>query len=64
MYTGAVRKCQLSALEEQTRYRSALHHNVQPVAIYSNMTHFHVSHFDDVITYSNGETGDSKLTGA
>ena len=32
--------------------------------IYSNMTHFHVGHFDDVITCSNGHTVDDKLTGA
>ena len=34
------------------------------VAIYSNMTHFHVGHFDDVIARSNRDTDDSKLTGA
>ena len=32
--------------------------------IYSNMTHLHVGHFDDVTACSNGDTGDSKSTGA
>ena len=38
------------------------------VAIYSNTTHFHVGHFDDVIddtiACSNGDTGDGKSTGS
>ena len=38
-------------------------YHVQLVAICSNTTHFHVGHFDDVITCSNGSTGDSKSTG-
>ena len=38
--------------------------HAQPVAIYSNTTHFHVGHFDNVIACSNGDIGDSKSTGA
>ena len=34
------------------------------VDIYSNMTHFHVGHLDDVIACSYGDTGDGKLTGS
>ena len=45
---------------------NALHHNVkcaQRVAIYSNTTHFHVGHIDEVIVCSNGDTGDVESTG-
>ena len=35
--------------------------HAQPVAIYNNITHFHVGHFDGAITCSNGHTGDGKL---
>ena len=38
--------------------------HVQPVAIYSNTTHFHVGHFDEVSVHCNGDTDDSKSTGA
>ena len=38
--------------------------HVQPVAIYSNMTHFNVGHFDEVSVCSNGDIGDSKWTWA
>ena len=38
--------------------------HAQPVAIYSNVTHFHIGHIDEVFVRSNGDTGDSKWTGA
>ena len=38
--------------------------HARPVVIYSNMTHFTVGHFDEVSVHSNGDTGDSKWTGA
>ena len=38
--------------------------HAQPVAIHSNLTHFLVGHFDEVSVCFNGDTGDSKLTGA
>ena len=38
--------------------------HAQPVAIYSNMTHFHVGHIDEVSVCSNGDISDIKLTGA
>ena len=34
------------------------------VSNYSNTTHFHVGHIDEVSVHSNGDTGDSKSTGA
>ena len=35
-----------------------------PVAIYSNTTHFHVGHINEVSVHSNGDTGDGKLIGS
>ena len=37
--------------------------HAQPVAIYSNKTHFHIGHIDEVSVRSDGDTGDSKWTG-
>ena len=38
--------------------------HAQPVAIYSNKTHFHVGHIDEVSVCSNGDTGVGKSTRA
>ena len=39
-------------------------YHAQPVAIYSNVTHFTVGHFDEVSVRYNGDIDDSKLTRA
>ena len=61
---GYVNVKQLSALEGQPD--TGLHFITMSctacAAIYSNMTHFHVGHFDDVIACSNGHTVDGKST--
>ena len=38
--------------------------HAQPVAIYSNTTHFNVGHIDEVSVHSNGDTSDGKSTRA
>ena len=68
MYTGGVHK---RIMHEQYALQTRMiqesitsQWHAGPVAIYSNMTHFHVCHIDVVSVHSNGDTGDSKLTGA
>ena len=54
----------LRNLEQSLCSNLASRCHAQPVAIYSNTTHFHVGHIDEVSVCSNGDTGDGKSTRA
>ena len=54
--------CNLEQSSSCSNLTSQCH--AQPVTIYSNTTHFHVGHIDEVSVHSNEHTDDSKLTRA